>query len=231
MSTYANQARNMTPHSGKKRAATILSIIATVLIGTLMAFHNADAQTPSRTLNLKQALSEMSIGKPDAPVTLYEYASLTCPHCARFHAGTLPLIEKNFVETGKVRIVFRDFPLGGLATGALMVVRCTAPERRIDFYGMLFDTQSKWARSQNPMASIIALARFFGMQKDDVDACLSNQALLTSIQNNAKGATARYGLDSTPSFVLNNKVVAVGDLGYKKFAAILNKALAAKGIK
>ncbi len=211
------------------------SLAMTIVGFALLAFQPApvQAQTPvptiKKTLNLKQVMAEMSIGSPDAPVTLYEYSSLTCPHCAAFHAETLPLIEKNYVKPGKVRVVFRDFPLDGLATGALMIVRCSAPKRRVDFFDMLYSTQGEWARSKSPMASIIALARFFGMRKDDVNTCLSNQPLLNAIQANTKAAVKRYGLDSTPSFVVNDKVVANGALSYAEFAAILDKALAAKG--
>lgn len=181
-------------------------------------------------VGLEQAMQPMTVGSPDAPVVMHEYSSLTCPHCAAFHSETLPKIKKDYVDTGKVRIEFHDFPLGGLALGAQMIVRCSGPERNVDFFNMLYETQTDWARSDNPLGALVALARFYGMSAEDVNACLANKDLHRAISENAQSASDMYGIDSTPTFIIDGKVVP-GNLPYGDFQDILDEALAAKGVE
>jgi len=179
---------------------------------------------------IKDALSEMSIGSKDAPVTLHEYSSLTCGHCANFHVKTLPEVKKNYVDTGKVRIVFHDFPLDNLALAAAMIARCAGSERHFELFDRLYHSQDTWARSEKPRAALVAIARFSGLSIDDVDQCLQSNELAQGIQSGAQSAQALYSINSTPTFVLDGKTVK-GSMAYDDFKKILDKSLAAKGAK
>lgn len=200
------------------------------LLGALVAVLLTFAPGPVRAdvAALDQAMQEMSIGSADAPLTMYEYSSLTCPHCANFHTETLPDIKNAYVETGKVRIVFKDFPLDNLALAALMIVRCSGPERNVDFFDMLYGTQADWSRSDNPRAALIALARFYGMNADDVNACLTDQALADAILAERTRAVDLHNIQSTPTFILDGKTIN-GALSFDDFKDAIDKALANKG--
>jgi len=179
---------------------------------------------------INDALAEMSIGSPDAPVTLNEYSSLTCGHCASFHIKTLPELKKNYVDTGKVRIVFHDFPLDNLAFAAAMIARCSGTARHFELFDRLYHTQENWARSDDPRSALIAIARFSGLTAEDVDQCLSSQELAKGVQAASQSDQALYDITSTPTFVLDGKKI-VGAQSYDDFKAILDKALATKGAK
>lgn len=212
MPTYANKFRGFA--------------LLTAVFGALFAFTSTHAQ--AEVASDEAAMSEMSLGSADAPVVLHEYSSLTCPHCARFHADTLPEIKKEYVDTGKVRIVFHDFPLDNLALAAQMIVRCSGTERNIDFFNMLYSTQPDWSRASNPRAALVALARFYGLDGNDVNTCLTNETLMNTIVEARTKASDLYDIQSTPSFILEGKKIE-GALAFSAFKEELDKALAAKG--
>ena len=108
---------------------------------------------------LEQAMKDRSLGDANAQVTITEYSSLTCSHCMVFHRDILPDIKKHYIDTGKVKLVFRDFPLGGLAMAAAMMARCAAPERYFGIIEILFRGQSDWANSKNPMEALTRIGR------------------------------------------------------------------------
>ena len=198
-------------------------LMARVLVA--LAFFLTPTIASAQMASIEQAKGDITLGSADAPVTLHEYSSLTCPHCANFHKDTLPLIKKEFIDTGKVRMIFHDFPLDGLAMGATMIARCSG-ERAYDFTDMLFQTQADWRDSQNPLASLIALARFYGLSGEDVKSCVGNQDLLKYVENKRDTASAQYKIQSTPSFVLNGKLIE-GSQPFENFKEALDKALAA----
>lgn len=175
---------------------------------------------------LAEAMAEKSIGRADAPVTVIEYSSLTCPHCAAFHRETLPLIKRDYIDTGKVRIVFWDFPLGNLAMAAAMVARCSG-NNYISMIDALFRSQETWSRSDTPFDAIAGIARLSGMSVDDLENCLDDEALLKALQAKASHASQALGVDSTPTFFIEGKKVP-GNLPYEDFQDLLNKALAKK---
>lgn len=216
MPTYTNTLR------GFALFAAIIGIGA----GALLALSPATAQ--AEVVSTDVALGEMSLGNADAPVVLHEYSSLTCPHCAAFHADTLPAIKKEYVDTGKVRIVFHDFPLDNLALAALMIVRCSGPERNVDFFNMLYETQADWSRASNPRGALVALARFYGMDGADVNTCLTNEAMMNAVIEARTSATDLHKIESTPSFVLDGNLIT-GALPFDAFKEKLDQALAAKG--
>lgn len=177
--------------------------------------------------SLEEAMADKFIGNPDAPVTMIEYSSLTCSHCAAFHTETLPKIKKDYVDTGKVRLLFKDFPLGNLAMAATMIARCSGQKNYVPMVNALFQSQKNWAHSDTPFDAIAGIARLSGMSIDDVENCLDNAELLKAIQAVATDASKNLGVDSTPTFFIEG-VKVPGNLPYEDFQDLLDRALAKK---
>ena len=171
-------------------------------------------------------MAEKSIGRADAPVTIIEYASLTCPHCAAFHNQTLPKIKRDYIDSGKVRLVYNDFPLGSLAMVAAMIARCSGEKNYFPMLGDLFGSQQSWSRSETPYEALAGIARLNGMSKDDIDDCIGDKKLFEAIQDRADKAGNDLGVRSTPTFFIEGTKVP-GNLPYPDFQEILDKALAA----
>jgi protein-disulfide isomerase len=169
------------------------------------------------------APSDHVLGKADAPITIFEYASLTCPHCAAFDQETLPKIKESWIDTGKAKLVFRDFPLDGEALRAAMVARCAPPERYFGFIDALFRTQESWALSKDLNAALGRIAKLGGMSQEKVDACLKNDKLADEIVAERAVAEKQYGIDSTPTFFINGTKL-VGDQPYSEFEKALKAA-------
>ncbi|MCA1908945.1 MAG: DsbA family protein [Magnetospirillum sp.] len=165
------------------------------------------------------------LGKADAPITIIEYASTTCGHCATFHKQTLPEIKKNWVDTGKAKLIYRDFPTGpaGLSLGASMIAHCAGPDRYFGVLGLIMENQDKWLGSKDPLDTLKKTVRLAGLTGADVDACLQRQDLFEGIQKRAEHAHETFKVDSTPSFLVNGKLV-VGALPYAEFNKILTEA-------
>ena len=172
----------------------------------------------------KEAMAEMAIGADDAPVTMIEYSSLGCPHCASFHRDALPRLKKEYIDTGKVRLIYRDFPLGSPALAASMIARCAGKDRYFGFVELLFRSQKDWSRGDNPLEALTRVARFGGMSATDVQACLKNQALLDRMQEVARDAQFDHEINSTPSFILDGKKIS-GNLAYEDFKDLIEQAL------
>lgn len=198
----------------------ILGIAFTLVLTT-------SGQVWAGNATVKEAMAEKSIGRADAPVTMIEYASLTCSHCAAFHTETLPKIKKDYIDTGKVRLVYHDFPLGSLAMAAAMVARCSGEKNFFPMIGALFGSQQSWAHSNTPLEALGGIARLSGMSEDDVADCIDNKDLFEALQNNAEQAGKSLGIQSTPTFFVEGTKVP-GNLPYQDFQDILDKALAAK---
>jgi protein-disulfide isomerase len=147
------------------------------------------------------------LGKTDAPVTIIEYASLTCPHCAAFEKDILPKIKSEWIDTGKAKLVFRDFPLDGSALKAAIVARCAPPERFYGFIGVLFAQQGSWGLAQDPVPGISRIAKLGGMSDDQVQACLKDDALQNKVLAGRLAAEQQYQVESTPTFFINGKKV------------------------
>ena len=170
------------------------------------------------------ATEEKIIGSDKALVTLIEYASLGCSHCAQFHKDTFPKIKKDYIDTGKLRMIYRDFPLGTPALAAAMIARCSGRNRYFGFVNLLFRSQAQWSRSENPLEALTKVARFGGLSADDVNACLQNQSLLDSIQSKARKAQNNHGIKSTPSFIINGTSIS-GAMTYDEFRKVIDRAL------
>lgn len=166
---------------------------------------------------------ERIMGQADAPITIIEYASLTCPHCARFHDETLPQIKKDWIETGRARLVYRDFPLDGLALRAAALAECLEGDQYFGFLDALFRGQQRWARAQDPMGALAQLARLAGLDQQTFDACVSDNAKLDTILRERQEGESAFGVNSTPTFIVNGRKVE-GALAPKQFEKTLEDA-------
>ena len=164
------------------------------------------------------------LGNADAEVTIVEYASMTCPHCAHFHEAVLPGLKENWIDTGKARLVFRHFPLDGLALRASALSECMEGIRFFGFLDILFATQKQWATADDPLAALQGFAKQAGMDEATSEACLQDDALLTKVLEERKVGSDDYGVDSTPSFFVNGEKMQ-GARTYEEFDGQLKKLL------
>ena len=153
---------------------------------------------------------DVMIGSDKAPVTIIEYASMTCPHCAHFEETTLPELKKRYIDTGKVRYVMREFPLDALAAAGFMLARCAGKDKYESVVETLFAKQPDWV-VQQPIEPLKAIAKQFGFTEDSFNACLANQKVLDNIQAVRDHAVNKLGVNYTPTFFINGKRL-VGDL-------------------
>jgi protein-disulfide isomerase len=167
--------------------------------------------------------NDMILGNRTAPITIIEYASLTCPHCADFTKNTLPDIRKNWIDTGKAKLVFRDYPLDAVAVKAAVIAHCGGPERFFGFIDVLFSTQETWARAPDPVAAMTRLAKLGGLSESQVQACLADEKLTNLVVGNRLVGEKEQGVDSTPTFFINGQKV-VGEKPYSEFNALLAAA-------
>ena len=162
------------------------------------------APTPAATFGeVKIGDDDYVLGKPDAPVTIVEYASLTCSHCARFHGDVLPVLTAEFIAAGKVRLVYRDFPLDRLALMAAMVARCAGRERYFGFIDAFFAEQQGWARSADPVAALAGIARLGAMAQSDFDVCLKDKVVADKVLKQRLEGEKLFNIDSTPTLIVN----------------------------
>lgn len=152
-----------------------------------------------------QALPDIALGDAKAKVTIVEYASLTCPHCAAFHTGTLPELKKKYIDTGKVRLILRGLPLNPPDLVTQMLARCIPADKYYQFTGAVFDNQRAIYSNENLEGSLKALARQAGFTDETYKSCVENEKLRGQLIEMAKVAGEKYGVDSTPSFFINGK--------------------------
>ena len=145
------------------------------------------------------------LGKADAPITIIEYASLTCPHCAHFEVDVLPKLKTKWIDTGKAKLVLRDFPLDEPALRAAMVARCAPPERFYPLVDTFFAQQEQWATSRDYRAALEKLAKLGGISNKEFAACISDKKLEDQVAQSRLTAAQQLGVDATPTFFVNGK--------------------------
>jgi protein-disulfide isomerase len=150
--------------------------------------------------------SEQTLGDPDAPVTIIEYASLTCPHCAQFHNEVLPDLKERYIETGRVQLIYRDFPLDERALMAAALAHCAGPDRYFGFLDVLFETQSGWARADDGVGALKKLGKLGGMSDEQMDQCLADEQLANGILQTRLDGQNEHQVSSTPTLVINGEV-------------------------
>ena len=166
------------------------------------------------------------IGDENAPITIIEYASLSCSHCADFHINTLPELMREFVDTGKAKIVFRDFPLNYPALLGSMVLRCVPEDIRYQYSNALYKLQSKWAVRENAKTTqeLYKIMQSGGMTKEEFNQCIKNVDLENEILQGVISAQREFDIKSTPSFIING-ILLEGNKPIKDFRQIINKIL------
>lgn len=173
---------------------------------------------------LAAGLEEHAIGDPNAPVTVIEYASLTCHHCASFQAETLPELKRRYIDTGKVRLVFRDFPLNEDALKAAKVAHCAGPERHAAFIDVFLRQHDGWAQAKDTTAALKQLTSLGGMSEQAVDYCMSDKTIEDSILQGSLDAQQKYNIKSTTTFIINGKAYPV-NRSVEEFAKIIDPLL------
>lgn len=165
-------------------------------------------KTPKKPLDPSDPLfsakpGEIILGKADAPVTIIDYSSMSCPHCAHFHLETLPQVKKNLIDTGKAKLVFRHFPLNEPALRASQLVECVSPAKRLQFIEVLFKLQKNWAYNTTFKKDLAAIANQGGVDSAAYAACLNDKAIEESVLQSRQEAVTRAGVNSTPTFFIN----------------------------
>jgi protein-disulfide isomerase len=156
-------------------------------------------------------LEDISWGNADAPNTIVEYASMTCPHCAQFHTTVLPELQAEYFDTGQTRLILREFPLDGLAVAAFMLARCAGPDRYYPMVSAMFETQQTWAvPGADGKEKLLLIAKQAGFSKEKFDQCLGDKELFNKIVETRTRGNEKFGVDSTPSFFLNGKRLTGG---------------------
>jgi protein-disulfide isomerase len=206
-------------------SGSAIAVVAAVGgLGALIEARPAAAQGASPAeIMVPPQLGDRVLGKDDAPVTVIEYASMTCPHCAGFHENTYPELKKRYIDTGKVRYIFREFPLDPLAAGASMLARCIDKEKFYPLIETLFQKQRQWA-VEKPIPQLMAIAKQAGMSEQSFNACLSDQKMLDALQTEQKRATDKFGVTSTPTVFVNGKKV-VGGVSIDDLAKVIDPLL------
>jgi protein-disulfide isomerase len=186
-----------------------------VLLPRLTTTAKADEPTPA-DLAVQGPAGDVMIGSDKAPVTIIEYASMTCPHCAHFEATTFPELKKRYIDTGKVRYTLREFPLDQLAAAGFMLARCAGSDKYLPIVETLFAKQADWV-VQQPIPPLKEIAKQFGFTEDSFNQCLTNQKVLDDIQAVRDRAAEKLGVNSTPTFFVNGKRL-IGDVSIDDLA-------------
>ena len=191
----------------------------------ILIFTSLNAISAEKTeLDIKE--SDFYIGKIDAPVTIIEYASMSCSHCADFHNNTLEDIKTEFVDTGKVKFVFRDFPFNYPALAGSMIMRCVPNNVRYDYMNALYKLQKNWVIRDHSKTrkELYKIMQSVGMQQEEFDTCLSNVDLENDLLDGVMSAQREFNIRSTPSFIING-VLYSGNKNIKEFRQIIEKIL------
>ena len=184
------------------------------------------ANVPVADLMKPDAMPDLALGSDTAPVTIIEYASMTCPHCANFEETTFPELKKRYIDTGKVRFILRDFPLDSLAGAAFVLAHCAAKGDKDKYYSMvetLFRQQRTWA-VEKPVPPLMAIAKQAGLSEKDFDACLSNQKAWDDMESVRQRAMKEFKVESTPTFFVNGTQVT-GAISIEDFAKVIDPYL------
>ena len=203
------------------------TLVAVLLAAPSTSVFAQNTKVPVDELMSQQALPDIVLGKADAPVTMVEYASMTCTHCAHFHATVYPTLVKDYIDTGKVKFILREFPLDPLATAGFMLARCEGSDKRNAVVDLLFDQQQNWAFVDKPLEGLATILKQTGMTKDKFEACLKDQKLYDAIDQVRDRGSSKFGVTATPTFYVNGEKVT-GEVNPATLAKIIDPLVAKK---
>lgn len=216
-----------------RRFLALLPLLAALMVSPVLAAEPAPATAPEKKPaemeSLKQdvakkeatdaavktgdILTEHVMGNPAAPVTIIEYASLNCSHCAHFHKDILPEVVKKYISTGKVKLIFRDFPLNAQALKAAQLSQCMPEDRYFPFIKTLFENQEGWSTAQDPEATLTQYAKLAGLPGERITKCLADKNLQDALVKRRMQAENQFKINATPSFVINYGKETISGIG------------------
>lgn len=216
--------------NGKNKSAIAQSLgmpSAPIAHSDISAPNAANSAADSTAIDVKAALAPRTLGSADAPVKIFEYSSLSCGHCAKFHHEILPKLKKRYIDTGEVELIFNEFPLNLQALDGTMIARCLPADQYIPFTTILFEKMADWAYKEDYKEKLQALAAKAGMSQARFDACLASDKLRQAILGNMQAAAQQWKVSATPSFLVNNKTLITGARGMDAFVEAIDQAKAA----
>jgi protein-disulfide isomerase len=207
----------------RRQALQLLgSVAATALLATSLPALAQEASVEE--LSKAGPLGDVAQGPEDAKVTIIEYASLTCSHCAAFHQQTYPELKKRYIDTGKVRYILREFPLDPLATAGFMLARCEGEAKYYPIVDLLFTHQRSWAFTEKPLDALRQMMRQAGFSQEKFDSCLKDQKLYDAVNAVKNRGIETFKVDSTPTFFINGQRHP-GNLSIDELEAIIKPML------
>lgn len=199
-------------------------LVATTLAGSITPAQAQDVSVDK--LMAPGELPDVTLGSKDATVTIVEYASMSCPHCAAFHKTVLPKLKEKYIDTGKALLVMREFPLNEVAVAVSMITRCAGDNDKtaalIDVY---FEHQDKWLVRGDMVPKLLDLAKQAGFTKESFDKCLADEGLYKKLVKQRDVASKEFGVSRTPSFFINGKAVQGNIMNLDTFAQIIDPLL------
>jgi protein-disulfide isomerase len=215
-------------HMVKIRDITISSII--ILLFSLVSLGTVSAEpktknSKSNSFAIESIIADRVLGSANAKITVIEYASMTCRHCAKFHAGPFQILKTEYIETGEVRFIYRDFPLDQLALAAAMMARCAPKERYYPIVDIIFRTQKNWAKQANPTDALSQIGLLSGISKKSYKACVGNKEIYEGVMKIRNDGERKFNIQSTPTIIINGKPIK-GHLTAEKLRLTLDSVLA-----
>jgi protein-disulfide isomerase len=217
-STMSSAATPATAEAGQTQVAQAAAPAAKVEVP------QSEGEVDIAKLMAPGPLPEMSVGKADAKVTIVEYMSMTCPHCARFHNETYDAIKTKYVDSGQVRFVLREFPFDPRAAAAFMLARCAPEGQYFPMISMLFKQQEQWAAAPNGRDALLQMSKLAGFTQESFEACLTNQKLLDDVQATMQKGDKDFGVKATPTFFVNGKKYS-GEMSVDTMSALIDSML------
>ncbi len=207
--------------------AFALSVFAALFLSAC-GENTEGAETTSSSTEIAALETDVAVGSEDAPVTIIEYASMTCGHCATFHNETYPQLKEKYIETGKVRYILREFPLDQFAAAAFVTAHCIGEGNYYAAIDLLFEEQNTWiaARPENRKDALAAIARKAGVGRAQFDSCLEDESLYERVKT-VQESGRELGIRSTPTFFVNGEKYS-GALPFERFEEILTPLLPAE---
>jgi protein-disulfide isomerase len=202
------------------RRQVILGAFAVAGTGVFMS--SALAAVDVAKLHAPSPIGEMALGPDTAKVTVVEYASASCPHCANFYKTAFKDLKKDYIDTGKVRFLFREFPHNDAGLAGFMLARCAPKEKYFPIVDMLFEQQDMWLKA--PLEGLYKIAQLAGMTKEQFDACLKNEEVAKGIIGVRDMAAKEFGVESIPTFFINGELVK-GEMTIKEFKELIDPQL------
>ena len=212
--------------------AAIIGVVAAAGLGAYAYFGGSASPlalaTGGQSIEIKP--TDMVHGSADAPVTMIEYASMTCPHCAQFQKDIIPKLNKDYVDTGKVKVVFREYPLDGAARMASAVARCLPGDQYFSFIDLLFKNQMNWVKDfdnnnqltkEDILEGLTQMGRFAGLSREKVQSCAEDSKNLALVDGNWMEGQTKYNVNSTPTFIING-VSHAGEIPYDELQKIID---------